>query len=201
MRHGGLRTGRLRIDGERALETSGGFGEPAEIAERQAAIVMGVGVGGLEHRGALEAGRGFGEFAVGCKHVTEIVVRLGNIGLKRHRAFEQFDGVRPAELMGDDAEPVQAAGMVRIGGADLAVQALGLGQPPRLVMIECCGELPGDLLPLVRCHGSLPPTDIATVLAVVPPGIDKVKSRIVSRIAAAGCRINITQNATGGGRP
>src|ERR1700681_752852 len=99
--------------------------------------------------------------------------------------------------------------MVRIGGADLAVQALGLGQPPRLVMIECCGELPGDLLPLVRAHGSLPPamvsavattaaggsslpTGIAVFLAVVLAGIDKVKSRTVSRIAATGCRTNIT---------
>jgi hypothetical protein len=72
------------------------------------------------------------------------------------------------------------------------------------VMIEGCGELPGDLLPLVRSHGSLPPTDIvvvlAVVLAVVLPGIDKVKSQLVSRIAAPGCRINITPNATGGGR-
>jgi hypothetical protein len=76
-------------------------------------------------------------------------------------------------------------------------------------MIEGCGELPGDLLPLVRSHGSLPPTDIAVVLAVVLaavlavvlPGIDKVKSRTVSRIAATGWRINITPNATGGGRP
>jgi hypothetical protein len=56
------------------------------------------------------------------------------------------------------------------------------------VMIECRGELPGDLLPLVRCHGSL-------------SGIDKVKSRIPSRIAATGYRTNITRNATGGGRP
>jgi hypothetical protein len=73
------------------------------------------------------------------------------------------------------------------------------------VMIEGGGELPGDLLPLVRCHGSLPPTDIvvafAVVLAAVLPGIDKVKSRLVSRIAATGWRINITAHATGGGRP
>jgi hypothetical protein len=69
------------------------------------------------------------------------------------------------------------------------------------VMIERCGELPGDLLPLVRSHGSLPPTDIAIVLAVVLPGIDKVKSRVLSRIAATGCRTNITPNASGGGRP
>jgi hypothetical protein len=83
----------------------------------------------------------------------------------------------------------------------LPVQPLGLGQPPRLVMIEGGGELPGDLLPLVRSHGSLPPTDIAVVLAVILPGIDKVKSRLVSRIAATACRTNITPNATGGGRP
>jgi hypothetical protein len=65
-------------------------------------------------------------------------------------------------------------------------------------MIEGGGELPGDLS--VRSHGSLPPTDIAAVLAAVPFGIDKVKSRLVSRIAATGHRINITPNATGGGR-
>src|ERR1700731_3857253 len=112
--------------------------------------------------------------------------RLGKVGLERHRALEEFNGVRPAELMGDDAEAVEAAGMVRIGGADLAVQPLGLGQLPRLVMIEGCGELPGDLL--VRAHGSLPPTEIAIVLAVVLPGIDKVKSRLASRIAATGSR-------------
>jgi hypothetical protein len=72
-------------------------------------------------------------------------------------------------------------------------------------MIEGCGELPSNLVPLVRSHGSLPPTDIAivlaAVLAVVLPGIDKVKSHLVSRIAATGWRINITANATGGGRP
>ena len=141
------------------------------------------------------------EFALGAEHVAEIVMRLGEVRLERHRTLEQFDGVRPAELMGDDAEAVEAAGMVRIGGADLAVEPLGLGQPPRLVMIEGRGELPGDLLPLVRSHGSLPPTDIAVVLAVVLPGIDKVKSRLVSRIAATGCRTNITPDATGGGRP
>jgi hypothetical protein len=119
--------------------------------------------------------------------------------------LEEFNGVRPAELMGGDAEPVEAAGMIRIGGADLAIQPLGLGQPPRFVMIEGDGELPGDLLPLVRSHGSLPPTDIvvvlAAVLAVGLSGIDKVKSQLVSRIAAPGHRTNITANATGGGRP
>jgi hypothetical protein len=65
------------------------------------------------------------------------------------------------------------------------------------VMVESCGELPGDLLPLVRFHGSLPLTDIGVAL----PDIDKVKSRLVSRIAATGCRTNITANATGGDRP
>jgi hypothetical protein len=69
------------------------------------------------------------------------------------------------------------------------------------VMIERCGELPVDRLALVRCHGSWLPTDIAIVLAVVLPGIDKVKSRFVSRIAATGCRTNITPDASGGGRP
>jgi hypothetical protein len=127
-------------------------------------------------------------------------MRLGEVGLERHRAFEEFNGVRPAELMGDDTEPVETAGVVRIGSADLAIEPLGLGQPPRFVMIEGGGELPGDLLPLVRSHGSLPPRVIAAVLAVVLPGIDKVKSRLVSRIAALGCRITITPNATGGGR-
>jgi hypothetical protein len=104
--------------------------------------------------------------------------------------------------MGDDAEAVETAGMIRIGGTDFAVEPLGLGEPPRLVMIEGGGELPGDLS--VRSHGSLPPTDIAAVLAVVLAavlfGIDKVKSRLVSRIAATGHRTNITPNATGGGR-
>jgi hypothetical protein len=42
---------------------------------------------------------------------------------------------------------------------------------------------------------------LAVVLTIVLPGIDKVKSRLASRIAATGCRINITANATGGGRP
>jgi hypothetical protein len=42
---------------------------------------------------------------------------------------------------------------------------------------------------------------LAAVLAVVLPGIDKVKSRLGSRIAAPGHRTNITANATGGGRP
>src|SRR5580704_16628968 len=200
-----MRQGRLRIERERALETFGRIAEPAEIAERQAAIVMGVGEIRLEHRGALETGGGLHEMAAGAEHIAEIVVCLGDIRLERHRALEQFGGVRPAELMGDDAEPVEAAGMVRIGGADLAVQALGIGQPPCFVVIEGCGELPGDLLPLVRSHGSLPPTKMAAVLAVVLaavlPGIDKVKSQLVSRIAAPGCRTNITPNATGGGRP
>jgi hypothetical protein len=41
---------------------------------------------------------------------------------------------------------------------------------------------------------------LAVVLAVVLFGIDKVKSRLVSRIAATGHRTNITPNATGGGR-
>src|SRR5580704_11450945 len=196
-----MRQGRLRIERELALETFGRLVEAAEIAERQAAIVMGVGEIRLEHRGALETGCGLHEFALGAEHVAEIVVHLGDVRLERYRALEQFDGVRPAELMGDDAEAVETAGMARIGGADLAVEPLGLGEPPRLVMIEGCGELPGDLLPLVRSHGSLPPTDIAAVLAAVLPGIDKVKSRLVSSIAATGRRTNITTNATGGGRP
>ena len=166
---------------------------------------MGVGEIRLEHRGALETGRGLHEIAAGAEHIAEIVVYLGDIRLERHRALEQFGGVRPPELVGNDAEPVETADMVRIGGADLAIQALGVGQPPCFVMIEGCGELPGDLLPLVRSHRSLPPTKIAAALAVVPaavlPGIDKVKSQLVSRIAAPGCRTNITPNATGGGRP
>ena len=196
-----MRQGRLRIERKHALETFGRIAEPAEIAERQAAIVMGVGEIRLEHRGLLETGRGLHEFALGTEHVAEIVMRLGDVRLERHGAFEEFDGIRPAELMGDDAEPVEAAGMVRIGGANLTVEPLGLGEPPRPVMIEGCGELPGDLLPLVRAHGSVPPTDIAAVLAAVLPGIDKVKSRLASRIAAPGCRSNITPHTTGGGRP
>src|SRR5580700_6122068 len=186
-----MRQGRLRIEREHALETSGRVAEPAEIAERQAAIVMGVGEIRLEHRGALETGRSLHEFALGAEHVAEIVVRFGEVWLERHRALEQFGGVRPAELMGDDAEAVEAAGMIRIGGADLAVEPLGLGEPPRLVMIEGRGELPGDLLPLVRSHGSLPPTEIAIVLATALADIDKVKSQLVSRIAATGHRTNI----------
>src|ERR1700733_296411 len=200
-----MRQGRLRIERERALETFGRLVEAAEITERQAAIVMGVGEIRLEHRGALETGRGLHEFALGAEHVAEIVMCLGDIRLERHRALEQLDGIRPAELMRPDAEPVETAGMARIGGADLAVEPLGLGEPPRLVMIEGCGELPGDLLPLVRCHGCMPPTDIASILAAVLAAvladIDKVKSRHVSRIAATGCRTNIMSNATGGGRP
>ena len=132
-------------------------------------------------------------------------MRFGEVRLERYGMLEQFGGIRPAELMGDDAETVEAAGMIRIGGADLAVEPLRLGQPPGLVMIERCGELPGDRLALVRCHGSWPPTDIAVVLAVIPAAvladIDKVKSRVASRIAPTGCRTNITANATGGGRP
>src|ERR1700733_9734735 len=136
-------------------------------------------------------------------------MRFGEVRLERYGALEQFGGVRPAELMGDDAEAVEAAGVIRIGGTDLPVKALGLGEPPGLVMIERCGELPGDRLALVRCHGSWPPTDIAVVLAfvlaVIPAAvladIDKVKSRVASRIAPTGCRTNITANATGGGRP
>src|SRR5580704_4594491 len=196
-----MRQGRLRIEREHTLETFGRVVEAAEIAERQAAIVMGVGEIRLEHRGALETGRGLHDFALRAEHVAEIVVRLGNIRLERHRALEQVDGIRPAELMGDDTQAMETAGMARIGGADLAVQPFGLGEPPRLVMIKRCGELPGDLLPLVRCHGCMPPTDIASVLAAVLADIDKVKSRLVSRIAATGCRTNITPNATGGGRP
>jgi hypothetical protein len=204
-----MRQGRLRIEREHTLKTSGRLVEPAEIAERKTAIVMGIGEIRLEHCGALETGRGLHEFALGAEHIAEIVMRFGEVRLERYGTLEQFGGIRPAELMGDDAEAVEAAGMIRIGGADLAVQPLCLGEPPRLVMIERCGELPVDRLALVRCHGSWLPTDIAAVLAAVLavvlaavlPGIDKVKSQLVSRIAALGCRTNITSNATGGGRP
>src|ERR1700683_1245303 len=177
-----MRQGRLRIEREHALKTSGRVAEPAEIAERQAAIVMGVGIIRLERRGALETRRGLYELALGAEYVAEIVMRLGEVRLERYGTLEKFGSIRPAELMGNDAEAVETAGMVRIGGADLAVQPLCLGEPPRLVMIERCGELPVDRLALVRCHGSWLPTDIAIVLAVVLPGIDKVKSRVVSRI-------------------
>jgi hypothetical protein len=134
-------------------------------------------------------------------------VHLGNIRPERHRTFEQFDGVRPAELMRDDAEAVETAGMIRIGGAHLAIQALGLGQPPGLVMIERYGELPGDLLPLVRSHGPLPPTLVnanATAAAggsLVPIDIDIILPGIEKVIAATGCQTYITATATGGGRP
>jgi hypothetical protein len=88
----------------------------------------------------------------------------------------------------------------------LAVQALGLGEPPRLVMIEGSGELPGDLLPLVRSHGSLPPALVnakATAAAggsLVPIDIDVVLPDIEKVIAATGCPTYITRRATGGGR-
>ena len=185
---------------------SGRIAEPAEIAERQAAIVMGVGEIRLEHRGALETGRGLHEFALGAEHVAEIVMRLGEVRLERHRALEQFDGVRPAELMGDDAEAVETAGMVRIGGADLAVQPLGLGAaaPPcddRALRRIAGRSLAVGPLSRVLAADRHVAVVLAVVLAAVLPGIDKVKSRLASRIAATGCRTNITPNATGGGRP
>ena len=109
--------------------------------------------------------------------------------------------------MGDDTEPVEAVGMARIGGADLAVKPFGLGQPPGLVMIERCGELPDDLLPLVRCHGSSPPALVnanaiaAASRSLVPIDIGVVLPGIEKVIAATGRQTYITPRATGGGRP
>jgi len=61
-------------------------------------------------------------------------VRLGNVGLERYRAGEDIGRVGPAELMGDDAEPVQRRKMVGVDGADLPLQPLGLGQAAGLMM-------------------------------------------------------------------
>src|SRR6202050_3806804 len=172
-----MRQGRLRIEREHALKTSGRVAEPAEMAERQAAIVMGVGIIRLERRGALETGRGLYELALGAEYVAEIVMRLGEVRLERYGTLEKFGSIRPAELMGDDAEAVETTGMVRIGGADLAVPPLGLGQPPRLVMSRAGAELSGDLLPLVRSHGAWPPAANATTAArgsLLPTGVTVV---------------------------
>jgi hypothetical protein len=75
------------------------------------------------------------------------------------------------------------------------------------VVIERRSELPGDLLPLVRSHGSLPPALVnvnATAAAagsLVPIDIDVVLPGIEKVIAAIGCQTYITRSATGGGRP
>ena len=48
--------------------------------------------------------------------------------------------VMPAYLMGDDAKEMQRFGMAGMRGQDLAVERLGIGQPPGLMVLECQRE-------------------------------------------------------------
>jgi hypothetical protein len=103
---------------------------------------------------------------------------------------------------------VKAVEMIGVGGADLPVKALGLGQPPGPMMLERLRELPVGLRLPDRHRNASRAKRNATVpigIAVILPGTDKVKRHRVSSIAAAGRRANIVQElrvrGKGGGRP
>jgi hypothetical protein len=93
-----------------------------------------LGIVGPQRRRPFERRRGFREPPARAEDDAEIVVRLGDVGPELDRAGEYVGRVGPAKLVGNDPEPVQGGEMTRVRGADLPVEALGLRQPPGLMV-------------------------------------------------------------------
>ena len=115
--------------------------EPPEPMQRRPEIAERFAVVRLERNRLGEACRRLTEPALGGEDRAVIVVHLGDIGRERERAADEVDGVRPSQLVGDDAEQVQRARVHRIGGADEAVETLGLGETAGAMVLHGGGEL------------------------------------------------------------
>jgi len=75
------------------------------------------------------------------------VVEIGIVGILLNRSADELDGrLMVLHLVSQHAEQVKRIGVSRVGGEDLAIQRLGVLQPPCLVMMQ------GFLQRAIRVH-------------------------------------------------
>jgi hypothetical protein len=138
-----------RLDFQRARERLDGILELALRRQSAAAIVVCLRKARIERNRAVEVFDGLVVAPESSQRFAHAVVAIGYMIVHGDRRAEKIDRafVAPA-LMLDDAEEVQAADVVRIGGENLAVDLFGLRQAAALVMVERCREKVG----LRRAH-------------------------------------------------
>jgi len=68
-------------------------------------------------------------------------MRGGLVWMESERFLNQVHGeLVAANLSGENAEVMEGFGVAGLGGEDLAVQGLGIREPPGLVVLERKGE-------------------------------------------------------------
>ena len=88
---------------------------------------MGFGMVGVEPDRPPVMGLSFAQTAERPQDIADVAVEVRDAVIARDRLADQFNGkVVASALVGDDAQQMQGAGMVRIDRKDLPVKALGL---------------------------------------------------------------------------
>jgi len=127
----------VRVDLERPAVFGDGLAEPALVPQCVSQIVAGIRVIRLEFKRPPARRDRFVEPAGRAVYFAEIgmsggIVRVEDEGLANpiHRELV------PADLVGDETQKVQSAGMIWLRPQDLAVKRLGFGQPPGLMALK-----------------------------------------------------------------
>jgi len=119
-----------------------------------AAIVVSFGIIRLVCDGMVKAGDGLGEFSCGAEDDTEVIVRLGKIGPEFDRTTEQVDRIVASELVRQNAETMELAGVARLEDTGLPIAALGVNEPAGTMMLDRCCKLIGGLLLCVHAESA-----------------------------------------------
>ena len=123
---------------------------------------MRLGVVGVERDGLALAGRRLVQAVQFVKRIAQVAMIGGGGGVVSDGLPDQFHGGSViADLMGDDAEQMQGDRLVGVSLQDLLVEALGLRQATRSVMLqsEVQGLLDGGALLLFRNFFSALPNE------------------------------------------
>ena len=87
------------------------------------------------------AGYGLIELPQVLEHFTKVAVRLGEVGFDGEGLGDEINGnVVLSLLMGDDAEQMPGDRLTRISLQNLLINALGLRQTARRVVLQCACE-------------------------------------------------------------
>jgi hypothetical protein len=141
-----VRVGEVRLERQRPLVPRRRVIQPVHSHEGNGLIVVRLGIVRLEAHGPLEAGHRVVGFVLDQQDGAEVMMRLGEVRPQRQDPSDQIDrDLVAAPLPCEHTKKIKAVDVTGIDGADLPVEALGLGQSAGLVMREGQGEPLCDL--------------------------------------------------------
>ncbi len=127
----------IRTNPQRGLERFDRRLESCEFHQRQAEVRVGIEQIRLQDQGSPIDLDGVGDSPERRQRGTQAGVILGGGGIERDGAADEIQGrLALAHLAGQNAQKMQNLRAVRIGQKNLAINSLGLAQPPGLVMLD-----------------------------------------------------------------